>query len=69
MVTLMVHPKNQKQLVAVEAVLKALHVDFKKGDESPYDPEFVAKIKESQKQAKEGKIVSYTLAELENLCK
>lgn len=69
MVTLTVHPKNQKQLVAVEAVLKALEVDFKKEGKNPYDPEFVAKIKESQKQAKEGKIVSYTLTELENLCK
>jgi len=69
MQTITVHPKNQKQLAAIEAVLKALNVTFKKEDESPYDPEFVAKIKESEKQSKAGKVVSYTIAELQELCK
>lgn len=70
METLIVHPKNQKQLVAVEAVLKALNVAFKKKEEeSQYNPEFVAKIKKSQTQAKEGKVVSYTHDQLAELCK
>lgn len=51
---LIVHPTTQKQLEAVEAVLKALDVAFQK-EESPYDPEFVAKIEQSKKQVKEGK--------------
>ncbi|WP_431295401.1 DUF2683 family protein [Pedobacter sp. P26] len=31
----------------MEAVLKALDVSFQKEEESPYNPEFVAKIKKS----------------------
>jgi hypothetical protein len=58
METLIVQPKNQKQLDAVEAVLKALNVTFKKEEKSPYNPEFVAKIKKSQKQIKEGNYVT-----------
>ncbi|HYK75805.1 MAG TPA: DUF2683 family protein [Daejeonella sp.] len=52
---LIIHPKNQKQLDAVVAVLKALDVAFQK-EESPYDPEFVAKIEQSKQEIKEGKI-------------
>ncbi len=69
METIIVHPKNQKQLATIEAILKALEVSFEKEKKSPYDPAFVAKIKESKKQAEEGKIVSYTIAQLEELCK
>ncbi|MGZ3872977.1 MAG: DUF2683 family protein [Mucilaginibacter sp.] len=58
METLIVQPKNQKQLDAVEAVLKALNVTFKKEEKSPYKPEFVAKIKKSQKQIQEGDYVA-----------
>ncbi len=70
METLTVHPKDKKQLTAVEAVLKALEVPFEKAkEESPYDPAFGAKIKRSQKQAGEGKTVTYTLGQLDKLCK
>lgn len=68
METLIVHPKNQKQLVAIESVLKALNVAFKKSDSS-YNPDFVNKIQKSREQAKEGKIVTYTHDELKELCK
>jgi nitrate reductase assembly molybdenum cofactor insertion protein NarJ len=68
METLIVHPKNQKQLAAVEAVLKALNVAFNK-KESPYNPDFVAAIKKSQEQAKNGKVVTYTHSQLADLCK
>ncbi|HEY6083444.1 MAG TPA: DUF2683 family protein [Chitinophagaceae bacterium] len=65
-----VHPKDKKQLTAVEAILKALEVPFEKvKEESPYDPAFVAMIKRSQKQAREGKTVTYTLDQLDKLCK
>ncbi|MGV8878546.1 MAG: DUF2683 family protein [Sphingobacteriaceae bacterium] len=68
METLIVHPKNKKQLDAVEAVLKALNVAFKK-EESSYNPDFVIKIKKSQQQAKDGKVVTYTHEQLALLCK
>jgi uncharacterized protein DUF2683 len=54
METTIVHPKSQKQLATVEAVLKALDVSFEKEAKSPYNPAFVAKIKESMEQAKQG---------------
>ncbi len=59
METLIVHPKSKKQLAAVKAVLKALEVSFEKEEEkSPYNPEFVAQIKENYKQAKQGMVVT-----------
>ena len=40
---------------ALKAFAKALKLKFEV-TEKPYNPEFVAKIKESQKQSKEGKV-------------
>ncbi|HZY37622.1 MAG TPA: DUF2683 family protein [Mucilaginibacter sp.] len=57
METLIVHPKSRKQLATVEAILKALDVSFKK-EEEPYNPEFVAMILESYKQAQKGEVVT-----------
>lgn len=56
METLIVYPKNQKQLAAVEAVLKALNVTFLKEEAAEYDPDFVAKIETSKKEVQEGKV-------------
>ena len=55
---LLVRPENSEQLKAIKAVLKVLNVDFVSKKQSKYDPEFVKKIQESRKQAKEGKISS-----------
>ena len=52
------HPKSQKQLATIEAILKALDVSFKKEEKSPYNADFVAKIKKSIAQAKQGKVVT-----------
>jgi len=56
METLKIHTEDKEQLKTVKAILKALKVPFEASGESPYDPEFVAKIKESERQAKEGKV-------------
>ena len=66
METLIVRPKNQKQLAAVEAVLKALNVAFQKEEENDYNPVFVEKIKRSEKNFEEGK---YTILKVEDLWK
>jgi hypothetical protein len=58
METIIVHPKNQKQLATIEAILKALDVSFNKEEKSPYSPAFVAKIKKSMEQVKQGKVVT-----------
>jgi hypothetical protein len=54
MQTVIVHPKNKEQLSALKAFVKALKIDFET-ETSPYDPDFVAKIKETKKQVDEGK--------------
>lgn len=52
-----IYPENKSQLSALKAMAKALKIKITEGrqEESPYDPVFVAKIKESQSQIKEGK--------------
>ena len=64
METLIVEPKSRKQLNAIKAVLKALDIPFRQEQESPYNPEFVAKIKKSEEQIKQGRV---TRVEKENL--
>ncbi|RNL52370.1 DUF2683 family protein [Pedobacter jejuensis] len=54
--TIIAHPKNKKQEAAIEAVLKALNVSFDKEDKSPYNPEFVAKVKQSLAEVKKGNV-------------
>lgn len=81
METLIVHLENAKKAAAVKSVMKALDVEFeikkkrqavreaKALKESPYDPEFVAKIERSRKDFKEGKGIKMTIQELKALCK
>ncbi len=49
------------QKKALKAFLEAL--------ELPYNPEFVAKIKQSEKEIAEGKVTKMTLEEIEALCR
>ena len=53
METLIVHPENKEQLVAIKAFMKALKISFKE-EKSTYDPDFVTKIQESREQVKRG---------------
>lgn len=54
METLIVQPKNKKQLLAVEAVLQALNVSFKK--EKSYSPEFISEIAKGEDDVKNGRL-------------
>lgn len=74
--TFKIHNANEKTIKAIETLLEALdvvfdHVSDKKKNssakkEKPYNPEFVAKILESQQQYKDGK---YTAIKTEDLWK
>lgn len=64
METITAHPQNKEQSTALEIILKAMNVPFEKEEESPYNPEFVAKIKRGEKAAKQGKGMK---VDLENL--
>lgn len=63
METLIIHPKNEAQLEAVKAFVKALKIDFTT-EKSSYNPEFVAKIKRSEAQMNEGKGVKIAIEDL-----
>lgn len=63
METLIVHPENKAQLNAVKQVLKAMKISFEK-NEKPYNPEFVAKIKKSEQNFKEGKFTKIAIDDL-----
>ena len=58
METLIVIPKTKKQLTAIKAILNALDVTFREEGKSTYNPEFVEKIKKSEKNFQEGKFKS-----------
>ncbi len=65
-----IHPKNKEQFAIVEAFLKALKVPFEKAkEESLYNPGFVKKILQGDKDLKEGKGRKITLDELNKLWK
>jgi hypothetical protein len=65
MEAIIIHPENKDQLNAVEAILKVLKVPFKKTKEkSPYNPEFVAKIKRSERNFSKGKTYKIPLDEI-----
>lgn len=55
METLIMHPKNEEQLSALKAIAKAWKINV---ETSPYNPDFVAQIKESTKQVEEGKFTT-----------
>jgi len=54
METLIVQPKTKKQLLAVEAVLQALNVSFKK--EKSYSPAFKDEIAKGEENIKNGRL-------------
>ena len=51
METLIVHPENKAQLIAIKAFLKALKISFEKKDSESYPTEFVEMVKKAEKNA------------------
>jgi hypothetical protein len=49
-----VHPENTEQVNALKAFVKALKIKFEIANEKPYNQDFVAKIKKSREEFKEG---------------
>ena len=62
------HPSNKEQLSAIKAFMKALKVSFetKQDDniESPYNPEFVAKILQGDEDIKTGRTTKISLDDI-----
>lgn len=66
---LIAHPSNANELSVIKAFLEALKIKFEVAEESPYNPDFVVKIKKGQKDIAEGKGIKMTIAEFKELCK
>ncbi len=49
------HPKSKEQYDALVALAQELKIDFETDKNSPYNPEFVAKILSGEKAKKDGK--------------
>lgn len=63
METITIKPKNKKDLKIIVDLAKHLKAEVYR-DESSYDPEFVEKIKEGEKQFQEGEGVKIDLKDL-----
>jgi hypothetical protein len=61
---IIVHPSNAQEMSVIKAFFEALKIKFELAKDSPYDPEFVAKIERSRKQAAEGKTVKIDLDDI-----
>ncbi|MDN3582418.1 DUF2683 family protein [Mucilaginibacter flavus] len=49
MESLIMHPQNKEQLLALKAVARALKISFEIS-KSPYNPDFVAMVKDAEKR-------------------
>ena len=61
---IIVHPSNAQEMSVIKAFFEALKIKFELAKDSPYDPEFVAKIERSRKQAANGKTVKIELDDI-----
>jgi hypothetical protein len=59
------HPKTNEQINALKAFMQALKIKFEVSKEENYNSEFVAKIKESKQQYKEGKFTRVKVDKLD----
>jgi hypothetical protein len=71
-ITITAYTEDASQIEAIKAVIKALKIKDKISKvqevEGPYDPEFVAMIKQGQQDIKDGKGIKITLDELNRVC-
>ncbi len=55
------HPANAQEMNVIKAFFEALKIKFEIAKDSPYNPDFVAKIEKSRKQAIKGETVKIDL--------
>ena len=69
-VNIKAHTMDASQIEAIKAFMKALKIKFELSKEqSPYNPEFVKKIEQGDKDLKNGKGRKVSIEELDNLWK
>ena len=55
METILIRPKSKEQIKVFEEMAKALNLSFEVKEDNPYKPEFVARVKQADKDFKSGK--------------
>ncbi|MDC1068284.1 hypothetical protein OAQ99_03890 [Candidatus Kapabacteria bacterium] len=55
--TLIAYPKSHEQEIALRSFMQSQNIEFEEEDSKEYEPEFVAKILESEAEVKAGKTV------------
>lgn len=63
------YTKDNSEIEAIKAFMKALKIKFEVAKEKPYDKEFVAKIEKGRADYKNGKGTVMTMEQLNNLWK
>ena len=65
-INIIAHPKDDSQVEAVKAFMKALKIKFEISKEKPYNPEFVAKMSISEQEFKDGESILVKKEDLQN---
>ena len=60
------HPKTIEQINALKAFMKALKIKFEISEDTPYNAEFVAKIRKSEKEFENGEFTRVEKDDLQN---
>jgi hypothetical protein len=66
---LIAHPSTAEQVDLLKELLKELKIKFEFVKETPYNPDFVAKIQKSKQDYKDGRGKVYSIEELNTLWK
>ena len=57
---------DASQIEALKAFMKALKIKFEVSKESPYNPDFVAKVNKSKSQVEKGEVIRVEKEDLKN---
>ena len=63
---IIVHPQTDEQINVMKAFMNALKIKFEISKESPYDPDFVAKIEKSKMEFEKGDFTRIEKNDLQN---
>lgn len=67
MESIIIHTKNKKQIKIFENLAEALGISFeKKNNRSPYNQDFVKKVRKSEKEIKEGEFITVKKERIDN---
>ena len=66
---IIVHPINDEQVDTIKAFLKALKIKVEIAKQSPYNPDFVAKILKGKNDIEQDNGTTYTIEVVNDLCK